>query len=80
MATDSGTRSIPKTIYIRVGEQICWIYPPLNKHNTLVAIGPGQICVSKNKTDDKFSNKDFPRTGDRLRRQLGLEKLKRGTD
>jgi hypothetical protein len=27
---------------------------------TLVAIGPGQICVSK-KTDDNFSNKDFPR-------------------
>jgi len=26
----------------------------------LVAIGPGQICVSK-KTDDNFSNKDFPR-------------------
>lgn len=31
-----------------------------HKPNTLVAIGPGQICVSK-KTDDKFSNKDFPR-------------------
>jgi hypothetical protein len=27
---------------------------------TLVAIGPGQICVSK-KTDDNFLNKDFPR-------------------
>jgi len=29
-------------------------------HSTLVAIGPGQICVSK-KDGRQFSNKDFPR-------------------
>lgn len=46
----------------------------------LVAIGPGQICVSK-KTDDKFSNKDFPRGQlNGFADNLDFEKLKRRTD
>ena len=31
-----------------------------HKHRSLVAIGPGQICVSK-KNGRQFSYKDFPR-------------------
>jgi len=45
----------------------------------LVAIGPGQICVSRKRT--KISNKDFPRgqvngSAD----NLNLRKLKHGTE
>ena len=38
---------------------------------TLVAIGPGQICVS-NKTADKFLTKIPTGTSERLRRQRGF--------
>jgi hypothetical protein len=38
MAGDRVARSISKFIYIRVGGQIRWIYPPLNKPKTLAAI------------------------------------------
>jgi hypothetical protein len=37
MAGDRVARSVPKFIYIRVGGQIRWIYPPLNKPKTLCA-------------------------------------------
>jgi hypothetical protein len=35
MAGDTVARSVIKFIYIRVGGQIRWIYPPLNKPKTL---------------------------------------------
>jgi len=35
MAGDTVARSVNKFIYIRVGGQIRWIYPPLNKPKTL---------------------------------------------
>lgn len=35
MAGDTVARSVSKFIYIRVGGQIWWIYPPLNKPKTL---------------------------------------------
>jgi hypothetical protein len=35
MAGDTVARSVNKFIYIRVGRQIRWIYPPLNKPKTL---------------------------------------------
>ena len=35
MAGDTVARSVPKFIYIRVGGQIRWIYPPLNKPKSL---------------------------------------------
>jgi hypothetical protein len=38
MAGDRVARSVPKFIYIRVGGQIRWIYPPLNKPKTLAAM------------------------------------------
>jgi hypothetical protein len=38
MAGDTVARSVHKFIYIRVGGQIRWIYPPLNKPKTLAAI------------------------------------------
>jgi hypothetical protein len=38
MAGDRVARSVPKFIYIRVGGQIRWIYPPLNKPKTLAVI------------------------------------------
>ncbi|MFM7856212.1 MAG: hypothetical protein ACKO96_30885 [Flammeovirgaceae bacterium] len=45
-------------------------------HITLVAIGPGQICVLK-KTDDKFPNNDFPRGQvNDLADDLDFEKIK----
>ncbi|UYN87582.1 MAG: hypothetical protein KIT51_04805 [Cyclobacteriaceae bacterium] len=37
MAGDTVARSVNKFIYIRVGGQIRWIYPPLNKPKTLAA-------------------------------------------
>jgi len=37
MAGDTVARSVGKFIYIRVGGQIRWIYPPLNKPKTLGA-------------------------------------------
>jgi hypothetical protein len=43
MAGDTVARSVNKFIYIRVGGQIRWIYPPLNKPKTLAAIPSGQI-------------------------------------
>jgi tetratricopeptide (TPR) repeat protein len=38
MAGDTVARSVSKFIYIRVGGQIRWIYPPLNKPKTLAVI------------------------------------------
>jgi hypothetical protein len=38
MAGDRVARSVVKFIYIRVGGQIRWIYPPLNKPKTLQAM------------------------------------------
>jgi hypothetical protein len=35
MAGDTVAHSVSKIIYIRVGGQIRWIYPPLNKPKTL---------------------------------------------
>jgi hypothetical protein len=35
MAGDTVARSVTKFIYIRVGGQIRWIYPPLNKPKSL---------------------------------------------
>jgi hypothetical protein len=43
MAGDTVARSVPKFIYIRVGGQIRWIYPPLNKPKTLAVIFAGQM-------------------------------------
>jgi hypothetical protein len=43
MAGDTVARSVNKFTYIRVGGQIRWIYPPLNKPKTLAVIGPGQL-------------------------------------
>ena len=58
---------------------ICPPMPATSHTQTLVAIGPGQICVSK-KTDDNFSNKDFPRGQvNGFADNLDLKKLK-GTD
>jgi hypothetical protein len=37
MVGDRVARSVSKFIYIRVGGQIRWIYPPLNKPKTLAA-------------------------------------------
>ncbi len=36
MAGDRVARSVPKFIYIRVGGQIRWIYPPQRKHSNAV--------------------------------------------
>ena len=38
MAGDRVARSVNKFIYIRVGGQIRWIYPPLNKPKSLAGI------------------------------------------
>jgi len=38
MAGDTVARSVNKFIYIRIGGQILWIYPPLNKPKPLVAM------------------------------------------
>ncbi|MBX2956296.1 MAG: hypothetical protein KF846_09075 [Cyclobacteriaceae bacterium] len=35
MAGDTVARSVSKFMYIRVGGQIRWIYPPLNKPKSL---------------------------------------------
>jgi hypothetical protein len=43
MAGDTVARSVSKFIYIRVGGQIRWIYPPLNKPKTLVAMWPKRV-------------------------------------
>jgi hypothetical protein len=51
MAGDTVARSVNKFIYIRVGGQIRWIYPPLNKPKTLWVIALGQID-----TNDKMWN------------------------
>jgi len=45
MAGDTVARSVNKFIYIRVGGQIRWIYPPLNKPKTLVAMRLGTITT-----------------------------------
>jgi hypothetical protein len=49
MAGDSVARSIPKFIYIRVGGQIRWIYPPLNKPKTLAVSLLDRKKMSKKK-------------------------------
>ena len=38
MAGDTVARSVTKFIYTRVGGQIRWIYPPINKPKTLAPI------------------------------------------
>ncbi|UYN87579.1 MAG: hypothetical protein KIT51_04790 [Cyclobacteriaceae bacterium] len=43
MAGDRVARSVSKFIYIRVGGQIRWIYPPLNKPKTLGAMRPDRM-------------------------------------
>jgi hypothetical protein len=45
MAGDTVARSVNKFIYIRVGGQIRWIYPPLNKPKTLGVIASGQMKI-----------------------------------
>jgi hypothetical protein len=58
---------------------ICPPMPATSHTQTLVAIGPGQICVSKKRTT--IFNKDFPRGQvNGFADNLDLKKLKRGTD
>jgi hypothetical protein len=45
MAGDTVARSVVKFIYIRVGRQIRWIYPPLNKPKTLGASRSGHFTT-----------------------------------
>jgi hypothetical protein len=64
----------------QIGQGACFKHKPKTNTTSLVAIGPGQICVS-NKTDDNFSNKDFPRGQvNGFADNLDQKKLKRGTD
>lgn len=53
MAGDTVARSVNKFIYIRVGGQIRWIYPPLNKPKSLCAIGAAEMIKSV------FTKEDF---------------------
>ncbi|UYN87606.1 MAG: hypothetical protein KIT51_04925 [Cyclobacteriaceae bacterium] len=48
MAGDTVARSVSKFIYIRVGGQIRWIYPPLNKPKTLAVMPPERPKIKKN--------------------------------
>jgi hypothetical protein len=47
MAGDTVARSVSKFIYIRVGGQIRWIYPPLNKPKTLCTMPQDDTVLRK---------------------------------
>jgi hypothetical protein len=58
MAGDRVARSVNKFIYIRVGGQIRWIYPPLNKPKTLPTMRPHRGKVTTDNLRLPSADKD----------------------